>query len=404
MIWDNFRIALQAIRANKLRSLLTTLGIIIGVAAVIAVVSIVQGLNHVIAVQLEGVGATYIRVQWRDDPNDPDLAGREVTLTYEDGLAIAERATAIEHFSPIFFRGERVHFRDRQHATTLLGVGSAHQEVNNHWVERGRFFSQLDLDRRARVCIVGLDIVDELELGDDALGSQLIVGNSSFTVVGIMEEMGEIFGQSRDDLILIPVTTARDLYGRDAFNRLILDFQARTAEQVELARDQIIEVLRARHQIPEGKRDDFRVVLQEEILETSGSILGTVTSVVAGVVGVALLVGGIGIMNIMLVSVTERTREIGVRKAVGARRTDILIQFLIEAVTLSLLGGVVGVVAGWGLGVLGARAIPGFPPAHVPLWAVAIGFGFAALVGVFFGTYPAAKASALDPIEALRYE
>jgi putative ABC transport system permease protein len=163
-------------------------------------------------------------------------------------------------------------------------------------------------------------------------------------------------------------------------------------------------VLRARHQIPEGKRDDFRVVLQEEILETTGSILGTVTSVIAGVVGVALLVGGIGIMNIMLVSVTERTREIGVRKAVGARRTDILIQFLIEAVTLSLFGGVIGVVAGWGLGVLGARAIPGFPPAHVPLWAVAIGFGFAALVGVFFGTYPATKASALDPIEALRYE
>jgi putative ABC transport system permease protein len=404
MIWDNFRIALQAIRANKLRSLLTTLGIIIGVAAVIAVVSIVQGLNYVIAVQLEGVGATYIRVQWREDPNDPDLAGREVTLTYEDGLAIAERATAIEYFNPIFFRGERVHHRDRQHATTLLGVGSAHQEVNNHWVERGRFFSQLDLDRRARVCIIGLDIVDELELGDDALGAQLVVGDSSFTVVGIMEEMGEIFGQSRDDVILIPVTTARDLYGREAFKRLILDFQARSAEQVELAKDQITEVLRARHQIPEGKRDDFRVVLQEEILETTGSILGTVTSVVAGVVGIALLVGGIGIMNIMLVSVTERTREIGVRKAVGARRSDIMVQFLIEAVTLSLFGGVIGVVAGWGLGILGARAIPGFPPAHVPLWAVAIGFGFAALVGVFFGTYPAAKASSLDPIEALRYE
>ena len=404
MIRDNLRIALRAIFANKVRSTLTSLGIIIGVAAVIAVVSIVQGLNHLIATQLEGVGATYIRVQWREDPNDPDLAGREVTLTYEDGLAVAEKASAIQHFNPIFFRGERVHHRDRHHATTLLGVGTSHQEVNNHWVERGRFFSDLDMGRRARVAIIGRDIAEELEMGDDPLGAEVVVGRAAFTVVGIMEEMGEVFGQSRDDLVLIPVTTARDIYGREAFKRLILDFQASSAEKVELAKDQITEVLRDRHNIPEGKASDFNVILQEEILRTTGSILGTVTSVVAAVVGVALLVGGIGIMNIMLVSVTERTREIGVRKAVGARKSDILIQFLIEAVTLSLFGGLIGVLTGWGLGILGAKAIPGFPPAHVPLWAVLLGFGFAALVGVFFGTYPAAKASALDPIDALRYE
>jgi len=404
MIWDNFRIALAAIRANKMRSLLTTLGIIIGVAAVIAVVSIVQGLNYVIATQLEGVGAAYIRVQWRDDPTDPDLAGREVVLTYDDGLAIFERATALEYFNPIFFRGELLHFSDERHATTLLGVGAYHQEVNNHWVDRGRFFSQIDLDRRAHVCIIGTDIIDELELGDDPLGKEIIVGRATFTVVGVMQEMGEIFGQSRDDLLLIPITTARDLYGHESFKRLILDFQATSAETVALAKDQISEVLRDRHRIPEGTRDDFNVILQEEILKTTGSILGTVTSVVAGVVSIALLVGGIGIMNIMLVSVTERTREIGVRKAVGARKSDILVQFLIEAVTLSLLGGLIGVLAGWGLGIVGAKAIPGFPPAHVPAWAIAIGFGFAALVGIFFGTYPAAKAASLDPIDALRYE
>ena len=315
-----------------------------------------------------------------------------------------ERATAIDAFNPIFFRGERVHASDRHHATTLLGVGSSHQEVNNHWVDRGRFFSDLDLGRHASVCIIGQEIINELELGSDALGTDIVIGSSSFTVVGIMEEMGEMFGQNSDDLVLIPITTARDIYGHDAFKTLILDFQAASAEHVELAKDQIREVLRSRHQIPEGKRDDFRVILQEEILETTGSILGTVTSVVGGVVGIALLVGGIGIMNIMLVSVTERTREIGVRKAVGARRSDILVQFLIEAVTISLVGGLIGIIAGWGLGVLGANAIPGFPPAHVPLWAVALAFGFAAMVGVFFGTYPAAKAAALDPIEALRYE
>ncbi len=404
MIFDNFSIALQAIRGNKMRSLLTTLGIIIGVAAVIAVVSIVQGLDYVIATQLEGVGATYIRVQWREDVNDPDLAGREVTLNYEDGVAIMERATVIEYFNPIFFRGERLHYRDRQHSTMLLGVGPNHQEVNNHWIGQGRFLSQLDLDRRAKVCVIGVDIVEELDLGQDPIGKEIIVGRDSFTVVGIMEEKGEFFGQSQDDIIMIPITAARDVYGYDAFKRLVLDFQADSADNVELAKDQITEVLRARHHIPEGKRDDFRVVLQEEMLQITGSILGTLTSVVAGVVSIALLVGGIGIMNIMLVSVTERTREIGVRKAVGARKSDILVQFLIEAVTLSLLGGLLGVLGGWGLGILGAKAIPGFPPAHVPVWAIALGFGFAALVGIFFGTYPAAKASALDPIDALRYE
>jgi len=404
MIWDNLLIALQAIRANKMRSLLTMLGIIIGVAAVIAVVSIVQGLNYVISTQLEGVGATYIRVQWRQDPNDPDLAGREIKLTYEDGLAVEENAPAIRYFNPIFFRGQRLMYRDRRHSTTLLGVGPWHQEVNDHWVEQGRFFSPLDLERHTRVCIIGRSIISELELGEEPLGKELIVGQFSFTIVGIMEEKGELFGQSRDDVILIPITTARDLYGMDSFKRLILDFQAVSAEDVEMAKDQLTEILRARHRIPKGKRNDFRVILQEEILETTGSILGTLTSVVGGVVSIALLVGGIGIMNIMLVSVTERTREIGIRKAVGARKSDILVQFLIEAVTISLVGGLIGVLGGWGLGILGAKAIPGFPSAHVPIWAIALGFSFAALVGVFFGTYPAAKAAAMDPIEALRHE
>ncbi len=404
MIWDNLLIALQAIRANKMRSLLTMLGIIIGVASVIAVVSIVQGLDHVISTQFEGVGVTYIMVFPRQDQQDPDLAGREVTLTYDDGLAVMERASGIELFNPVFFRGVQARAGSRQHATMLLGVGPSHQEVSDHWVDRGRFFSDLDIQRAARVCMVGQEVIDELELEEPILGSDLIVGHSSFTIVGIMEREGEMFGQSQDDFILTPITTTRDIYGIEASKQLRLDFQAESAETVQMAKDQIKEILRARHRIPEGVKNDFQVLLQEELLETTGAILGTITSVVGGIVSIALLVGGIGIMNIMLVSVTERTREIGVRKAVGARKSDILVQFLIEAVTISLVGGLIGVLGGWGLGVLGAKAIPGFPPAHVPLWAIALGFGFAALVGIFFGTYPAAKASSLDPIDALRHE
>ncbi len=286
----------------------------------------------------------------------------------------------------------------------LLGIGPSHQEVSNHWVDSGRFFSDLDLQRAARVALIGRKVIEELELEEPILGSDLIVGSSTFTVIGIMEYKGEMMGQNQDDFVLVPITTARDIYGVDAVKQLRLDFKATGPETVDLAKDQIGEVLRRRHRIQEGTKDDFRVLLQEELLERTGAILGTVTSVVGGVVSIALLVGGIGIMNIMLVSVTERTREIGVRKAVGARKSDILVQFLTEAVTISLVGGLIGILGGWGLGILGAKAIPGFPPAHVPIWAIALAFGFAAIIGIFFGTYPAAKAASLDPIDALRYE
>jgi putative ABC transport system permease protein len=328
MIWDNLLIALQAIRANKMRSLLTMLGIIIGVAAVIGVVSIVQGLDYVIETQMEGVGVTYMMVIPRQDLQDPDLAGREVTLTYEDGLAIMERATGLKYFNPIFFRGESTKAGSRQYSTMVLGVGPYHQEVANHWVDRGRFFSDLDIQRAARVCMVGQEVINELELEEPILGTDLIVGSSAFTIVGIMEYQGEMLGQNQDDFVLIPITTARDIYGVKAFKQLRLDFQAESPETVDQARDQIREILRERHRLPDGMRNDFRILLQEELLDTIGGVLATVTSVVAGIVSIALLVGGIGIMNIMLVSVTERTREIGVRKAVGARKSDILVQFL----------------------------------------------------------------------------
>jgi len=404
VILENLRIALTAVRGNALRSILTTLGIIIGVAAVIAVVSIVQGLNFLISSRLQGVGVTFIRVEARPNPFDPDLAGREVRLTYEDGLAVMEKVPTLRYFNPLFFRSERAGSGDRTLTVFLMGVGPYYQELNNHWVERGRFFSQLDLDRHAHVCMIGTTVIDELRLGSDPIGREITVGGGTFTVIGVMEKQGEVFGRDNDKLVLIPITTARDLYGERSFHQILLEFQAKSPEVVELAKDQITDVLRARHNLPEGTKNDFWVALQSELLETTGSILGTITWVIGAVVGIALVVGGIGIMNIMLVSVTERTREIGVRKAMGARRGDILVQFLIEAVTLSLLGGVIGVLLGWGLGVLGANAIPGFPAAHVPLWAVGLGFGFAGFVGVVSGTYPAYKAATLDPIEALRYE
>ena len=406
VLGENFRIAFTALRANKMRAILTTLGIIIGVAAVVAVVSIVQGLQYMATNVFEGVGATYMFVIPQQDPQRaPGEVIRPVKLTWDDGKAIRAQVPGVRKITPLILGRDQVKYRDRQHRPDfLLGVNGDYQDVMNHTVDRGRFFSQIDLENRRKVAVVGSDVVEKLGLGSNPLGKEIYVGKYPATVIGVMEEKGQTLGQNLDDLVFIPFDSAVALFGRNAGDQVQLRLQAQTAEEVEQVRDGIVRVLRTRHHLAKGQPDDFQVLIQDEILSQVTKFLSGVTAVIGGIVGIALLVGGIGIMNIMLVSVTERTREIGVRKAVGARRQDILIQFLIEAVTLSLVGGAIGLAFGYGIGVLVAHLIPNWPPAHVPFWAVALAFGFSAIVGIFFGIYPAGKASRLDPIEALRYE
>jgi putative ABC transport system permease protein len=403
---ENFRVALGALRANLMRSILTTLGIIIGVAAVVAVVSVVQGLQYTITQQLQGVGATFIVVSPKlDRSNIPGVAARQVKLTYEDALAIEEKVPGIKMMAPTIFGRATLKHKDRKHdPAAVIGVTESFQDVNNQTVDRGRFFSQIDLDNHRKVAVIGPKIVEDLNLGADPLGKEIYIDIYPATVIGIMEKKGQSLGFDVDDIAYVPFNSAVQLFGRNAADQIQIRLQVASTDQVEQVKDGVTRLLRQRHKVPAEEPDDFQVQTQDEILNTVNKVLGTVTAVVGGVVGIALLVGGIGIMNIMLVSVTERTREIGVRKAVGARRQDVLLQFLIEAVTLSLLGGGVGVAIGYGLGVAVAKMIPGFPPAHVPLWAVALAIGFSAGVGIFFGIYPAAKASRLDPIDALRYE
>jgi len=405
VLGENFRIAFSALRANKMRAILTTLGIIIGVAAVIAVVSIVQGLQYMATNVFEGVGATYMMILPLQEPQrSPGQVVRQVKLTWDDGKAIRAQVPGVRLITPLVIGREQVKYRDRQHRpAALIGVNEDYQAVMNHTVDRGRFFSKIDLENRRKVVVVGTEIVKKLGLGDP-LGKEIYIGNYPATVIGIMEEKGQTFGQNLDDMAFIPFDSAVALFGRNAGDQVQLRLQAEGTDQIDQVRDGVSRVLRTRHHLPKGQEDDFQVLIQDEILSGVTKILSGVTAVVGGVVGIALLVGGIGIMNIMLVSVTERTREIGVRKAVGARKQDILVQFLIEAVTLSLVGGAIGLALGYAIGVLAAHLIPNWPPAHVPLWAVGLAFGFSALVGVFFGSYPAAKASRLDPIDALRYE
>jgi putative ABC transport system permease protein len=376
------------------------------VAAVIAVVSIVQGLQFMITRELQGVGATYVMVLPQQDQNQgPGVVAHQVKLTWEDGEAIRAEVPGIRLITPLIAApGRQIKHRDRQHTTMLLGVNQDWPEVSNHEVELGRFFSEIDLRHRRKVAVVGRKVVEELGLAEP-LGAEIYVGDLPVSIIGVMEKRGQTLGTDADDLAFIPFETALMVLGRQAGEQIQLRLQAEDANAVEQVKDGITQVLRRRHRIAEGQPADFQVLLQDELLDTIGSILRMITAVVGGVVGVALLVAGIGIMNIMLVSVTERTREIGIRKAVGARRQDVLIQFLIEAVTLSLVGGGVGLALGYGLGAAVTAALPGdWPPAHVPFWAILLSVGFSVAVGVFFGIYPAGKASRLDPIEALRYE
>jgi putative ABC transport system permease protein len=408
MLAENIKIALKALWANKMRSILTTLGIIIGVASVIAVVSLVQGMNHSLAAEFESIGATFLIVVPDPGEDRRSMAPKMPDLTYEDGLAVMRSAPAVRQFNPLFYTMVEAKYRDTRHRPDyLLGVNDSYQDVVNHWVDRGRFFVPLDLEAKKKVCAIGYEVARKLGISAEPLGKVIQLNGVSFTVIGVMEKKGSMLGEDRDDIVLIPFSTAGLLYGAEAMRSIRLDFKAAQANQTDLAREQIRQILRTRHRLKEGKPDDFRIILQEEIVKGVSKAL-TMTSLIMGaIVGIALLVGGIGIMNIMLVSVTERTREIGIRKAVGARRGDVLSQFLIEAITLSGLGGLVGIISGFLLATA-VRAILArwieFPRVYTPIWAILLAFGFSAFLGIVFGTYPAAKASKLDPIESLRYE
>jgi putative ABC transport system permease protein len=368
-------------------------------------VSIIQGLERMITEQLQGVGTTFIQVNADLGPRGQEFAGRHVKLTWDDGKAIAARVGGIRRITPILLGRATVKYGDRDHTPPAIqGVSQDYPEVENHTVDRGRFLSRIDFDNRRNVVVLGHRVVEELGLGSKPIGKEVYVGDHPATVIGVMEEKGQSLGRDLDDVAFIPFNIALSLFGRDAGDVVQLELQAKDAASVERVKDGITQVLRERHHLAPGDPDDFKVQVQDELLRTTGSILDNVTAVVIGVVGVALLVGGIGIMNIMLVSVTERTREIGLRKAVGARRKDVLVQFLIEAITLSLAGGAIGLALGYGLGVVASHLLPSWPPAHVPLWAVGVAVGFSGLVGIFFGSYPAGKAAGLDPIDALRYE
>ncbi len=405
MFGENLAIAFRALWANKMRSLLTTLGVIIGVAAVIAVVSIVQGLFFAVNNLFKDLGAGWVRVM-AQRPEGPEWEGKIIKPLYrEDADYLIEHAALVQGIAPsMYFGGITIKNGEHRSSTDVLGTVPSYMDVVSFYVDRGRFFTFLDDRQRRKVCVIGANIIEKLELDEPVVGQTIQVGPASFTIIGIMEARGELIGLNLDDYIFMPYSTGRSLFGEEQIFNTFWEVSVSQPEKMELAKTQIIDALRRRRKLPTKQDNDFTLFSQEQITSTLGTISGYATGVAGGIAGVALFVGGIGIMNIMLVSVTERTREIGVRKAVGARRDNILMQFLIEATILTVLGGALGIVLGVGLGSMAAALIPQFPPAHVPVWAVVAGFSVSALVGVVFGVYPALRAARLDPIEALRYE
>ncbi|MHB8126929.1 MAG: ABC transporter permease [Desulfitobacteriaceae bacterium] len=402
---ESIRVSLRALRANKLRSILTMLGIIIGVGAVIAMVGIGNGASASVTSQIQGLGSNLLIVT----PGQANTggvkggSGSSNTLVMADIPKIEAAGSAVKAVAPAASTRVQVVFGSGNTSTSVTGTTESYAQIRNVNVDRGRFLTQQDVDGLTRVAVVGPTVVENL-LGDsqaNIVGKIIKLNNVPFQVIGVTASQGSSGFMNNDDMIFVPITTAQGrLIGTKTVNQVFIE--AASPDLMQTAQEQVTVALQRAHRLRSDQSNDFSVMNQADILETMQGVTQTMTMLLGGIAGISLLVGGIGIMNIMLVSVTERTREIGIRKAIGAKGRDILLQFLIEAIVLSILGGGIGIALGAGGSNLIGSVIK--MNTSISMASVALAFGFSALIGIVFGVFPAKKAASMDPIEALRYE
>jgi putative ABC transport system permease protein len=407
LLSEAFKLALQSLWANKLRSILTLIGVVMGVASVIMVITLVQGANRYVSTKLSGYGADVFTVSKMSSviftPEEYFKYQKRKIVRIEDYRAIRDQCTECSEVGALLAKSTNVVYNGKSsNNTSVRGYSWTMLSLNNIDIAIGRGFTPADEEHATHSVIVGYDIVDNL-LGDgvDPLGKEIRVDGIPYTIIGVGDRQGKTLGQSQDNWVAIPITLYQQVYG---YNDSV-DIYARAAgnaEVMERAKDEVRVLMRVRRHDTPGQPDDFEIETNDTFLDIWKQISSLFASVVLGLASIALVVGGVVIMNIMLVSVTERTREIGVRKALGARQRDVLLQFLIESATMAVTGGAIGVLCGVGVGKL-ITLVVGFPTS-VPLWAVFLGLLLAGAVGIFFGVYPASKAAKLDPVVALRAE
>ena len=405
MFRESILIALEGLKSNKLRSILTMLGIIIGVGAVIAMVSIGLGVQQKVQNSIASLGSNLLIVM--PGSNAPPgtvrlAAGSNITLTNQDAKAISKQVAGISYVLPAVSSQYQVIYGNQNWKTSVQGTTPDFLTVRNYGVSAGSFFSHSDDTSRARVAVLGQTVATNLFGAASPVGKTIRINQAPFRVVGVLSTKGQSsMGQDQDDLVLIPLSTAQDrLMGITYLNNISI--QAKNADVINKVQEDVRTLLRSRHHLAAGVENDFTVRNMTALMATMTETTGTITVLLGNIAAISLLVGGIGIMNIMLVSVTERTREIGIRKALGATFRNVLLQFIIEAVAISVTGGLFGIA----VGIIGARVISWVAGWNtiVAWWAIVGAFGVSVLIGLFFGVYPARKAALLDPIEALRYE
>ena len=405
-----FSMALDSIKTHKLRSFLTTLGIVIGVMTVIGMVSVIQGLNQSIAGEIERIGSNLIIIQ-KNEPVRVGLLSEEERqrkdLTIEDAQAIQQECPLVKamtiQLTPDFSRLPEVKYQNLKSDNAIIfGADENFNTVYSVYLPKeGRSFTGAEVRHSARVCLIGTEVADALFPHMSPVGKELRIGPEKFTIIGVMGKRGQMFGQSRDNLVVIPYTSLMKYFPYDK-SSLQITIIPSDPTKINETIEQVTNLLRLRRKVPPNKPNDFAVFTQETLLSLYNQITGAAFIVMIVISSIGLLVGGIGVMNIMLVAVKERTREIGIRKAIGARARDIVKKFLIEAMVLTSLGGIIGILIGFGLSLLIKLATP--LPAAVTWWSVFLGLSVSMAVGLFFGIFPAQKAARMDPIVCLRYE